>query len=114
MSCHRLILISIIALLVDRSISFPIATISKIGFSMGRRSTTTTSRSASTIDDELSTWASDSGYGTVTSSNALGSSGWASFLKVEVSDPDVPSLFVKSCISKPAKEVRVFFYSPVI
>jgi len=105
MSCHRLILISIIALLVDRSISFPIATISKIGFSMGRRSTTTTSRSASTIDDELSTWASDSGYGTVTSSNALGSSGWASFLKVEVSDPDVPSLFVKSCISKPAKEM---------
>jgi protein-ribulosamine 3-kinase len=39
------------------------------------------------IDRELESWASSSGYGSITRSVPVGSSGWASFRRVEVSDP---------------------------
>eukprot|EP00978_Attheya_sp_CCMP212_P003550 scaffold7454_cov53-Attheya_sp.AAC.6 len=49
-----------------------------------------------TLDEELSQWATDSGFGTIVSSKPMGSSGWASFRRVEVSDPNAPDFFVKS------------------
>ena len=59
------------------------------------------SSSTSPLDAALARWASDAGFGTVTSSKPAGSSGWASFRRVEVSDPpergtDATSFFVKS------------------
>ena len=46
------------------------------------------------LDDEISRWAKEAGYGDVTSSKPNGSSGWASFKRVSLSDG--PDLFVKS------------------
>jgi len=57
--------------------------------------------SSSPLDDELSRWAAGAGYGGILSSKPAGSSGWASFRRVELEDPSAPTLFVKSS-SKPA------------
>ena len=43
--------------------------------------------SLSPLDQELESWASSSGYGTIDKSIPAGSSGWASFRKVTVSNP---------------------------
>eukprot|EP00581_Thalassiosira_minuscula_P032279 CAMPEP_0183760842 /NCGR_PEP_ID=MMETSP0739-20130205/8019_1 /TAXON_ID=385413 /ORGANISM="Thalassiosira miniscula, Strain CCMP1093" /LENGTH=341 /DNA_ID=CAMNT_0025998875 /DNA_START=45 /DNA_END=1070 /DNA_ORIENTATION=- len=52
-------------------------------------SSTTTARSASlsALDQDLESWASNSGYGSIDKSIPAGSSGWASFRKVTVTDP---------------------------
>mmetsp|Transcript_12180 Transcript_12180/g.27038 ORF Transcript_12180/g.27038 Transcript_12180/m.27038 type:complete len:361 (-) Transcript_12180:336-1418(-) len=46
------------------------------------------------LDDEISNWAKDAGYGDVVSSKPNGSSGWATFKRVQLSNG--PDLFVKS------------------
>ncbi|KAL3795135.1 hypothetical protein HJC23_007363 [Cyclotella cryptica] len=56
----------------------------------------------SSLDNELSTWAASSNFGTIDKSVPAGSSGWASFRKVYVTDPPTNhngkevSFFVKS------------------
>lgn len=52
----------------------------------------------SAVDDDVAAWAKDSGYGDVISTKSTGSSGWASFRRVQVSDPPTPdtSFFVKT------------------
>eukprot|EP00546_Thalassionema_frauenfeldii_P011604 CAMPEP_0178927020 /NCGR_PEP_ID=MMETSP0786-20121207/18908_1 /TAXON_ID=186022 /ORGANISM="Thalassionema frauenfeldii, Strain CCMP 1798" /LENGTH=314 /DNA_ID=CAMNT_0020602311 /DNA_START=154 /DNA_END=1098 /DNA_ORIENTATION=- len=58
------------------------------------------------IEDEIASWMEDAGYGKVESSTSLGSSDWASFRQVCVSDPPTPdtSFFVKTS-SRSAKEM---------
>lgn len=46
------------------------------------------------VDDEIKNWAKDAGFGDVVSSKPNGSSGWASFKRVQLSNG--PDLFVKS------------------
>ena len=64
------------------------------------------SMAATTVDDDIASWVSSAGYGEVTSSQSIGSSGWASFRKVEVSQPPQPNLafFVKTS-RRSAKEM---------
>lgn len=58
------------------------------------------------IEDEIASWMENAGYGKVESSTSLGSSDWASFRQVCVSDPPTPdtSFFVKTS-SRSAKEM---------
>lgn len=52
-----------------------------------------------TLDDDIAAWVSQAGYGEITSSKSSGSSGWASFRRVSVSNPpNSPdtSFFVKT------------------
>jgi len=64
----------------------------------------------SPLDNELSNWAASSNFGTVDKSVAAGTSGWASFRKVYVTDPPTNddgkevSFFVKSS-SRSCKEM---------
>jgi len=57
----------------------------------------TTASGSSSIDNDIAQWVSDAGYGQVKSSSHSGSSDWASFRKVEVTNPPTPetSFFVK-------------------
>jgi hypothetical protein len=53
------------------------------------------SAATSPLDRELESWSSSSGYGSIISSIPIGSSDWASFRKVVVSDPP-PSIVAAS------------------
>jgi len=69
---------------------------------MSKQQYTSTTAKASPLDQELEEWCKSSGYGTIDKSIPSGSSGWASFQKVTVTNPpkdidDKPiSFFVKS------------------
>jgi len=58
------------------------------------------------VNDAIVSWVLDAGYGEITSSNSAGSSGWASFQRIEVSQPPRPGLsfFVKTS-TRTAKEM---------
>jgi fructosamine-3-kinase len=58
------------------------------------------------VDNAIASWVSEAGYGEVTSSQGSGSSGWASFQKVEVTKPpsDGLAFFVKQS-HRSAKEM---------
>lgn len=71
----------------------------KLSPAMSSSSTrTTTPRKMTKIDNAIASWVSEAGYGEIVSSESSGSSGWASFRKVKVSDPPSPGMafFVKS------------------
>ena len=61
-----------------------------------RKTATTSTRTSATADDAVTAWVKEAGHGSVVKSQPLGSSGWASFCRVEVSDPNTPDFFVKS------------------
>ena len=61
---------------------------------------------ASTADEAIAAWSKDAGFGEIVSSNYAGSSDWASFRKVEVSQPPRKGLqFFIKIASKPAAEM---------
>lgn len=77
---------------------------------VGAASTTAHYANLSPLDEELQSWASSSGFGSVDKSIPAGSSGWASFRKVTVTNPPQNvddkhvSFFVKSS-SRSCKEM---------
>ena len=81
---RRIVIVSTLLTLVRKSLAF----IATRGRPMTRG---TIARAAiAPIDRELASWASSSGYGSVVKSVPAGSSDWASFMKVSVSDPPPP------------------------
>lgn len=59
------------------------------------------------LEEKVASWAKDAGYGEIESFVNSGRSGWASFFKVQVSNPPRKDLtfFVKHAKSKPAHEM---------
>ena len=91
---RRLLLVVAIAVLVRNSFAF---VVDSVGPSSGGRGgdrrdivariAMAAAPIASSLDSELEFWASSSGYGSVATSTPAGSSDWASFRRVTVSNP---------------------------
>jgi len=96
------IIINTASILVSRTSYAFTTTIRHHKRSMSKQQYTSTTAKASPLDQELEEWCKSSGYGTIDKSIPSGSSGWASFQKVTVTNPpkdidDKPiSFFVKS------------------
>lgn len=80
-------------LLLHKSLAFtPSNRPASIAKPMTRHHTTTACQAAlSPLDQELESWATSSGYGKIDKAIPAGSSGWASFRKVTVTNPPLSS-----------------------
>lgn len=81
-------------LVTDTAGAFSLIAPRSLSSSFRSRSMALRAGSALGLDDEISAWAREAGFGEVTSSKPQGSSGWSSFRRVQLSNG--PDVFVKS------------------